>query len=527
MSDNFASGQHALGICDICGVRCEYPTMREVYRAGMPTNVMACQVCWDKDHPQNFLGRKPVYDPQALKNPRPDTSLASGRAYFDKTKLSSNPIMTGTSRLSVNDYEDGIHLDFINNVYYYKVPGALPVIGNTLSTVMNWTCGSEALIRGPAGTLVPTVTNVPKIQYDLYGRKLGLLIEPTILNKFFQTNGFDTGSWIKAQSSVTLDSSVQNPEGNFGTFLLKCDSTAANIHVLRQDSIVVSGTTYAFSFFVKPKEITQIQLGLDTAFGVAPAVVFTLTDQGTAVTVAGTPVDKTIEPFANGWYRCTIVATATSSTTSLFRLYQVKNNSASFDGNSIDGVYVYGAQLEAKGQSTSYIPCASSSVAVTRTADNCWRTVGSEFSQTAGTCVVHGVSSWFRDAPNGQFVYSFQKAATGFNDSIRFNKAANAEIERHGILTGGVGVTLDTGVFTPRLVFKTAFAWQATEQQVYSSNGSSVTGISLTLPTVDSFCLGTAAPGSDGANQLTGHIKSIRYYPSRKDNTFLQSAIVL
>ncbi len=35
---------------------------------------MVCRECYDEDHPQLQLGKIPVYDPQALRNARPDTT---------------------------------------------------------------------------------------------------------------------------------------------------------------------------------------------------------------------------------------------------------------------------------------------------------------------------------------------------------------------------------------------------------------------------------------------------------------------
>jgi hypothetical protein len=37
-------------------------------------NVKVCQSCWDPDQPQLSLGLYPVNDPQAVREPRPDTS---------------------------------------------------------------------------------------------------------------------------------------------------------------------------------------------------------------------------------------------------------------------------------------------------------------------------------------------------------------------------------------------------------------------------------------------------------------------
>ncbi len=37
-------------------------------------NLLVCHTCWEPDQPQLQLGMYPVYDPQALRNPRRDNS---------------------------------------------------------------------------------------------------------------------------------------------------------------------------------------------------------------------------------------------------------------------------------------------------------------------------------------------------------------------------------------------------------------------------------------------------------------------
>jgi hypothetical protein len=39
-----------------------------------PYNIKVCKTCWDPDQPQLSLGLYPVDDPQAVRDPRPDTS---------------------------------------------------------------------------------------------------------------------------------------------------------------------------------------------------------------------------------------------------------------------------------------------------------------------------------------------------------------------------------------------------------------------------------------------------------------------
>jgi len=80
MAKRFASGKKALGICDVCGFQYLLKELKNVYTKGRNTNVKACSECWDPDHPQLRLGEFPVDDPQALRDPRPDSAeLAASR----------------------------------------------------------------------------------------------------------------------------------------------------------------------------------------------------------------------------------------------------------------------------------------------------------------------------------------------------------------------------------------------------------------------------------------------------------------
>ena len=72
MGNRFASGNKALGECDICGFRYKLKELRNIITKGRNTNIKACRECWSGDHPQNKLGEFPVNDPQAIRDPRPD-----------------------------------------------------------------------------------------------------------------------------------------------------------------------------------------------------------------------------------------------------------------------------------------------------------------------------------------------------------------------------------------------------------------------------------------------------------------------
>ena len=77
MSSKYAIGTKALGVCDICGRDYKLSKLRDVYMNRANTHVKACPTCWDKDHPQLFVGEIDATDPQALRNPRPEDNTAS------------------------------------------------------------------------------------------------------------------------------------------------------------------------------------------------------------------------------------------------------------------------------------------------------------------------------------------------------------------------------------------------------------------------------------------------------------------
>jgi hypothetical protein len=74
MASRFASGKFAIAECDRCGFRYKLTELKVLVIKTKNTNIKVCQMCWDPDHPQLQLGMYPVNDPQAVRDPRPDTS---------------------------------------------------------------------------------------------------------------------------------------------------------------------------------------------------------------------------------------------------------------------------------------------------------------------------------------------------------------------------------------------------------------------------------------------------------------------
>ena len=79
MPSRFASGKYAISQCDRCGQRYKLKQLKKLTIKTKQVNIMVCPECWEPDQPQLSLGLYPVNDPQAVRNPRPDTTyLQSG-----------------------------------------------------------------------------------------------------------------------------------------------------------------------------------------------------------------------------------------------------------------------------------------------------------------------------------------------------------------------------------------------------------------------------------------------------------------
>jgi hypothetical protein len=102
MSNTYASGKFAIAECDRCGQRYKLKELKNEIIKTRLFSIKVCPDCWDPDQPQLSLGMYPVSDPQALKEPRPDTSyVSSGTNGLQITGSNS------TDRNSLGYQEDG------------------------------------------------------------------------------------------------------------------------------------------------------------------------------------------------------------------------------------------------------------------------------------------------------------------------------------------------------------------------------------------------------------------------------------
>jgi hypothetical protein len=104
MPSNFASGKRAIAECDRCAQRFKLKQLRRLVIKTKNVNILVCPECWEPDQPQLQLGMYPVNDPQALRNPRPDTSYTQSGLNVDGLPSDgSRVIQWGWNPVGLND----------------------------------------------------------------------------------------------------------------------------------------------------------------------------------------------------------------------------------------------------------------------------------------------------------------------------------------------------------------------------------------------------------------------------------------
>ncbi len=261
-----------------------------------------------------------------------------------------------------------------NSVYIWRAQGQL---GDFATNYID--TATTPVTQGP-------VTNLPRLDY--FGSTCPqLLMEPTRTNLAVYSMAI-AAAYSPTGVSLT-DNVTTSPDGYTNADVMIEDSSN-NVHRISRTVSFVSGTTYAFSTFAKiGTGSRRLQLGfLAAAFGSNHAVNFNL--QTGLVTPSSSGVTGKIENYGNGWYRCTIVATATVTTNSNHQTFLRNSDvpsTATYTGDGTSSMFIWGQQVEAGAYATSFIPTFVATV--TRNQDICTDTgISSLIGQVEGTMFI-------------------------------------------------------------------------------------------------------------------------------------------
>jgi len=201
---------------------------------------------------------------------------------------------------------------------------------------------------------VKEVNNVPRIDYTGGGCP-HILAEPQRTNLI--TYSEDFSQWGTQDKIILTPNSVSSLSGDVNAYKIIPTSTSG-VHKVRENLSTVSGD-YTLSIFAKQGEYKNILLWDDILSG------------GLGVNLDDLSIFRNqnnqsynIEDYGSGWVRISV--TLSYSSQQILPSLYIYDNSAtpkiSFAGNDIDGLYIWGSQIEQGSYATSYIPTSGSTV---------------------------------------------------------------------------------------------------------------------------------------------------------------------
>lgn len=339
----------------------------------------------------------------------------------------------------------------------------------------------------------------------------GLLIEEARTNLFLYSEDLADATWGKNWGGgVSVTSNQANgPDGAQNLDLV----TSSGLDGAAYQSFAIAfNAAHSVSFFVRQGTAASSRLEISNAVsGPTASVTFSWTGGVPSTSsTGGTPTNIKFENYGGGLYRVSFSFVSDGSGAN-FVLFAPDSTAGL--GTSYAGYF----QLEAGAFATSYIPTVASQV--TRTADVATIT-GANFSQ------------WYNQS-EGTFVVDFDTimlfpASTAPTQVLSVSDGTSNNrmtIFCHADLVGGQvrqgGATQAQLYFSsiPSGVNKAFLAYKTNDVAATFNGAVAQVDTSATIPTVDRMGIGIAPSSA----YLNGHIRSIRYYPTRLSNAQLQA----
>jgi len=364
--------------------------------------------------------------------------------------------------------------------------------------------GTTARRVNSSNVIESVAINVPRLDYPPLGGCPRILIEPERINRVFYSEEFSNAAWTPLRATVTANTTTA-PDGNVTADKLVATAVSNTHLILQTPAGSVSGTTVTASVFVKAAGLANIQI-LNNAGGGGIGN-FNLTT-GTA-TLGSTGVSVSIQNYGDGWYRCAM--TYIPTTTGLFNVHIYLANSSgntTFLGNTVDGVFLWGFQLEAGSTATSYIP-----------------TVAAIATRNADVINATGVSSLIGQ-PNGTI---FVEANLTANTDQRRIITLGTELQRIMFWTSGTTLRANfnsesviIGTFpigTAKMALGYTIAGGSTTYSIKLNNDTLITGTAAAAPSsLSDIYLGSNV---NGALILNDRINLVTLFTTRLSPTQL------
>ena len=420
--------------------------------------------------------------------------------------------LVGQSTTATNIYPNIRHVDGDNSFAFTTTTGLYSYIWGAQveqrSAVTAYTATTTQAITNYIPVLQTAASGVARFDNNpTTGESLGLLIEESRTNLLTYSSQFDDAAWTKGGVSATANAIV-SPDGTLNAERL-VEDTSTGDHRIYQQTSFTSGTAYAFTVYAKAAGRNLLQLF--NSGSIALNVTFDLSSGTITNTSSGTGA---ITSVGNGWYRCSVSATASATAVANNQIRLVSTGTTtSYTGDGWSGVYLWGAQVEAGAFATSYIPTVASQV--TRAADAASMT-GTNFS------------SWYNAGEGTLYAEAVSFGASSNTFSISDGTSSNwiylisrqNAVSASGAVVNANGTTqASLGSFTFSTTNKIALGYKANDFGASVNSATVITDTSGIIPITNAAYLGARGDGFSSSQT----IKKIAYYPLKVSSANLQA----
>lgn len=178
---------------------------------------------------------------------------------------------------------------------------------------------------------------------------------------------------------------------------------------------------------------------------------------------------------------------------------------------TVSGTVQY-AQLEAAFYATSFIPTAGSQV--TRASDEPYVSNAGGWLDTVNGTLLVEFSVLGIDTGHGAMVAALDNGSADGYSIYRNSSSAVVEVY------GGAANSAALGSVTVGSVMRAVVAYQPGQVAGVMNGGTMRTAVPASVSALDRLRIGT---GSNGLNRLSGHIRSMRYFPKRLPDYLLKA----
>jgi uncharacterized protein with GYD domain len=341
--------------------------------------------------------------------------------------------------------------------------------------------------------------DMPRLDYSGGASCPSLLLEPQRSNVVTQSEYF--GGWTNDTNTTLTPNAITSPSGLIDAYKISAGTSTARQAI---KLLLTPSGDVVQSIFAKKGEYSVVQItdgrnpNLYANFDLENGVLGNYAD-----------CTPSIEEFSDGWYRCVIVYNSTLdivNTRISIAESPTQARLVNFAGNGSDGIYLWGAMVEAGSYPTSYIPTYGASV--TRSVDTCSNlsassilndTEGTLFMEIQGNLDSASRALTLGDGTSLNRVQIFYQSDTNITTNV---------------ISGGVS-QVDLAVFTKAIDqtqnIKVIIRYASNNAKMFVNGEQIASDTSVTTPVgldVIRFDNGT------GTSPFAGDVKQLLYFPT-------------